>query len=64
MYFRILDIAGPVNLLLVTLLIPVVAIGLGIAVLGERMGPHHGAGLGLIALGLVLIDGRLLQRRP
>ena len=64
LYFRILDIAGPVNLLLVTLLIPVVAIGLGIAVLGERMGPHHGAGLGLIALGLVLIDGRLLQRRP
>lgn len=62
LYFRILDLAGPVNLLLVTLLIPVVAIALGVAVLGESLAPQHFAGLGLIALGLALIDGRLLRR--
>jgi drug/metabolite transporter (DMT)-like permease len=63
LYFRILDLAGPVNLLLVTLLIPVVAIGLGVAVLGESLGPQHAAGLGLIAMGLAMIDGRLFGRR-
>ena len=62
LYFRILDLAGPVNLLLVTLLIPVFAIGLGVTVLGETLGLHHAAGLGLIALGLALIDGRLFRR--
>jgi drug/metabolite transporter (DMT)-like permease len=63
LYFRILDLAGPVNLLLVTLLIPVVAILLGVLVLGEQLGPHHGAGLVLIALGLAMIDGRVFRRR-
>jgi drug/metabolite transporter (DMT)-like permease len=63
LYFRILDLAGPVNLLLVTLLIPVVAIALGVLVLGESLGPRHGVGLVLIALGLAMIDGRLFRRR-
>lgn len=63
LYFRILDLAGSVNLLLVTLLIPVVAITLGVLVLGESLGPRHGAGLLLIALGLALLDGRVFRRR-
>ncbi len=63
LYFRILDLAGPVNLMLVTLLIPVVAIALGVVALGESLGPRHGAGLALIALGLAMIDGRLFRRR-
>ena len=57
-YFRILATAGATNLLLVTLIIPPVAIVLGVLVLGEVLLPRHLAGLGLIALGLAAIDGR------
>jgi drug/metabolite transporter (DMT)-like permease len=44
---------------LVTLLVPVSAL-LGYAVLGERSAPHQLAGMGLIALGLILVDGRAI----
>ena len=57
-YFRILARAGATNLLLVTFLIPVSAILLGTAVLGERLAPHHFAGMAIIAVGLAAIDGR------
>lgn len=57
-YFRLLASAGATNLLLVTLLIPVSAIVLGVFVLGERLEWRHLAGMGLIGLGLVSIDGR------
>jgi drug/metabolite transporter (DMT)-like permease len=59
LYFRILAAAGATNLLLVTLLIPVPATLLGSAVLGEQLEPRHFAGMALIGLGLVLIDGRV-----
>ena len=59
LYFRILAAAGATNLLLVTLLIPVPATLLGAAVLGEQLEPRHFAGMALIGLGLVLIDGRI-----
>lgn len=62
LYFRILDLAGPVNLLLVTLIIPVFAVALGALLLGERLGAEHAAGMVLIAAGLALIDGRLFGR--
>ncbi len=61
LYFRILATAGATNLLLVTFLIPVTAIGLGAALLGERLAVHHGVGMGLIGLGLAAIDGRPLR---
>lgn len=57
-YFRILNSAGATNALLVTFLVPVSAILLGAVVLGERLAPHHFAGMGAIALGLAAIDGR------
>lgn len=57
-YFRVLASAGATNLLLVTFLIPVSALFLGLAVLGERLDPRHFAGMALIALGLAAIDGR------
>ena len=57
-YFRVLAVAGATNLLLVTFLIPVSALVLGIAILGERPAPGHIAGMALIALGLAAIDGR------
>ena len=59
-YFRILATAGATNVLLVTFLMPVVALWLGISLLGERPAPGHFAGMALIALGLVAMDGRPL----
>lgn len=62
-YFRILATAGATNLLLVTLMIPPSAIAFGIAFLGESLAPNEVVGLGLIAAGLAVIDGRM-RRRP
>lgn len=62
-YFRLLATAGATNLLLVTLLVPVTAILLGVAFLGEVLTPRHLVGMALIAAGLAAIDGRLLRRR-
>lgn len=62
LYFRLLASAGATNLLLVTFLVPVSAIFLGSAVLGERLAPIHFAGMALIGLGLTAIDGRLWRR--
>ena len=62
-YFYVLSKAGATNILLVTFLIPVSAIFLGMAVLGENPGWNAFAGMGLIFIGLVFIDGRLLKRR-
>jgi len=59
LYFRILATAGANNLLLVTFLIPVSAIFLGAAILGERLDPEHFIGMALIGAGLAAIDGRL-----
>jgi drug/metabolite transporter (DMT)-like permease len=61
LYFRIIERAGATNALLVTLLTPPIAIGLAAIFLGEQLGPQHFIGLGLIALGLAAIDGRLLR---
>ena len=60
LYFRLIDSAGATNALLVTLLVPPVAILLGALFLSETLAPHDFLGLGLIALGLAAIDGRLL----
>ncbi len=60
LYFRILATAGATNLLLVTLLMPVGAVWLGMVLLGERLHTGEVVGMGLIALGLLAIDGRLL----
>lgn len=61
-YFKVLAIAGPTNLLLVTFLIPPSAILLGVMVLGERLEWIDFAGMGLIFCGLIAIDGRLIKR--
>ena len=60
LYFTILKRAGATNIVLVTFLVPVSAIFLGMAFLGERLDIHHIFGMATIALGLALIDGRLL----
>lgn len=62
LYYRVLAMVGSGNLMLVTLLIPPVAIVLGALVRGESLSPNAFAGFGLLALGLIVIDGRLLPR--
>jgi drug/metabolite transporter (DMT)-like permease len=61
LYFRLIDSSGATNALLVTLLVPPVAILLGALFLGETLAAQDFLGLGLIALGLAAIDGRLLS---
>lgn len=63
LYFRILSTAGATNSLLVTLLMPVTAMILGMAVLGERLDPRHFAGCALLAAGLAAVDGRIMSVR-
>ena len=62
LYYRIIALAGSGNAMIVTLLIPPVAIVLGAIVLDERLEPSAFAGFGLLALGLVILDGRLFGR--
>ena len=62
LYYRILATAGSGNLLLVTIMMPPISILLGALVLGERLAPTTYLGCGLIALGLVVLDGRVLAR--
>ncbi len=61
LYFRLIEHAGATNALLVTLLVPPVAILLGGLFLGETLAPQDFAGLALIAVGLAAIDGRLFR---
>jgi drug/metabolite transporter (DMT)-like permease len=61
LYFRLIETSGATNALLVTLLVPPVAILLGGLFLGEQLAPQDFFGLGLIALGLAAIDGRVLS---
>ena len=59
LYYRILAAAGAGNLLLVTLMIPPIAIVLGAWVRGETLNPNAYVGLAVLALGLLILDGRL-----
>lgn len=59
MFFRILASAGSLNVMLVTLLVPFTAIGLGVMFLGETLLAHQIAGAVIIGVSLLVIDGRL-----
>ncbi|TCL09304.1 drug/metabolite transporter (DMT)-like permease [Shimia isoporae] len=63
LYYRVLDMAGSGNLMLVTLLIPPFAIVLGAVFLGESLAPRAYFGFGLLAVGLLVLDGRLKLRK-
>lgn len=62
LYFKILVRAGSANLMLVTLLIPPIAVTLSVVFLGEKPGIEALLGFGIIAIGLAITDGRLLDR--
>lgn len=63
MFFSILKTAGAGNVSLVTFIVPISAILLGALFLDERLEPQHFLGMGAIALGLALIDGRMFRTR-
>lgn len=62
LYFRILSTAGSVNLMLVTFLMPVTALLLGTFLLNEPVRAIEIAGITIIGIALLIIDGRLLRR--
>lgn len=62
LYYRILAAAGSANLMIVTLLMPPISIILGAWVLDETLSPNVYAGLAILALGLLILDGRLFKR--
>lgn len=62
LYYRVLAMAGSGNLMLVTLVIPPVAILLGAWARNETLSPAAFAGFGLLALGLMVLDGRVSRR--
>lgn len=61
LYYRVLAMAGSGNLMLCTLLIPPIAILLGAWVLDESLSPNAFIGFAIIALGMVILDGRVLK---
>ncbi|HZY67570.1 MAG TPA: DMT family transporter, partial [Devosia sp.] len=60
--YWLLPKVGATNLSLNTFITPISAIILGVLVLHERFLPIHVAGIAVIFLGLVFIDGRLVKR--
>lgn len=62
-FFKILVRAGPSNVMLVTLLIPVTALLLGTVFLGEAIHVKEVVGALIIGAGLLFIDGRVVERR-
>ncbi len=61
LYFRLIDSAGATNAALVTFLIPISAILLGVAFLGETLNGLQVLGMTLIFGGLLVMDGRIWQ---
>jgi len=64
LYFALIMRAGGTNAVLVTLLIPVGSIAFAWALLGEAFTPGEAAGMLLIGLGLLVIDGRAFRKHP
>ena len=62
LYYRILAMAGSGNLMICTLLVAPVAIVLGALVLGEELAPRAYVGFALLALGLLVLDGRIFVK--
>ncbi len=63
LFYQVLALAGAGNLGLVTLMIAPLAIALGALAFGEILPPAAYLGFLLLALGLLVIDGRILRRR-
>ena len=62
LFYRVLQSAGAGNVSLVTLMAAPLAVVLGALTYHETLAPHAYLGLGFLALGMVVIDGRLGAR--
>jgi drug/metabolite transporter (DMT)-like permease len=63
LFFAIIARAGGTNVMLVTLMIPASGVFLAWLFLGEAFAISEAAGMALIGLGLVVIDGRVFSRK-
>ena len=63
LYYRVLGMAGSGNLMLCTLLVAPVAIILGAIVLAEALPLRAYIGFAILAVGLLILDGRILKAR-
>lgn len=63
LYFKVLELAGASNLLLVTIIVPVFALSLDALLLGQLVSWSAMAGFGLVVFGLSVMDGRLYHRK-
>ena len=62
LYYKVLALAGSGNLMLVTLTVAPVAIVLGAVTLGEALPLNAYIGFGLLAVGLLILNGRFGSR--
>lgn len=62
LYYRVLTLAGSGNTMLVTLMVAPVAIVLGAVTLGEALPLNAYIGFGILTVGLLVLNGRLLPR--
>ena len=60
-YFRILALAGASNLMLVTIIVPIFAVTLDAIFLSQWVSVREMLGFGIIAIGLAVMDGRVLS---
>ncbi len=63
LYYRVLAMAGAGNLMLCTLTVAPIAIVLGAVVLGEALPLRAYVGFALLALGLLVLNGRLGRKK-
>ena len=59
LYLKILEVAGPSNLILVTIIVPVFATILDALMLNQFVSRADLFGFTLVAVGLLIMDGRL-----
>lgn len=64
LFFTIMSSAGPLNVMLVTLLISFTSIALGASYLGEALSLRQSLGALVIGISLLVIDGRLFGIKP
>ncbi len=64
LFYRVLQTAGAGNVSLVTLMIAPVAVVLGALTYNEALPPAAYLGLALLALGMLVIDGRIFRVKP
>jgi drug/metabolite transporter (DMT)-like permease len=59
LYFKILEVAGSSNLMLVTIIVPVFAVLLDAVLLGQFVTGTNLLGFAIVTGGLLILDGRL-----